>query len=65
MSSLRTLGALALCAGLLAACSKPAATPASSASAAPGGAVAIDQSQLPHPRAGAWDDGHDQRGPDR
>jgi hypothetical protein len=68
MSAFRTVSALALCAGLLVACSKPAggggaasgaaagsASGASgAASATPGPDVEVNEAQLPHPRAGLW-----------
>jgi hypothetical protein len=63
MSSLRTVSTIALCAGLaglMAACSKPAAGggaggTAPGASAAAGGDVVINEADLPHPRAGSWE----------
>jgi hypothetical protein len=64
MSSLRAVQTLALCAGLLAACSKPAQhggapnAPASgpaASSAAAGGEGLIKETDLPHPRPGQWE----------
>ena len=64
MSSLRVVSAVALAAGLLAACSKPAggggAASGAAAGTAPPAAAAINPNaavniaDLPHPKAGAW-----------
>jgi hypothetical protein len=63
MQRLAAVSLIALGAGLIAACHKPAgggsaanlAAPAGGPASAPSADVVIDASQAPHPRAGAWE----------